>query len=112
LASASQAWTAGACLPGGNFPADGFDALVEQLQTAHGWLDRNTAQRLVRHYGTRAKDVLGGCAGVADAGAVAFGFGLREAEVRYLVENEWARQQMTSCSGARNSGIRFQCNPS
>jgi glycerol-3-phosphate dehydrogenase len=106
LGKRQPAWTAGACLPGGNFPADGFDALVEQLQTAHGWLDRNTAQRLVRHYGTRAKDVLGGCAGVADAGAD-FGFGLREAEVRYLVENEWARSAQDILFRRTKLGIRF-----
>jgi glycerol-3-phosphate dehydrogenase len=99
-------WTSGAPLPGGDFPVDGFEALVGQLRKAHGWLDERTAHRLVRHYGTRAKDVLAGCSREADAGR-SFGHGLSEAEVRYLIEQEWARTADDILFRRTKLGIRF-----
>jgi glycerol-3-phosphate dehydrogenase len=99
-------WTSGAPLPGGDFPVDGFEALAGQLRKAHGWLDERTAHRLVRHYGTRAKDVLAGCSREADAGR-SFGHGLTEAEVRYLIEQEWARTADDILFRRTKLGIRF-----
>jgi glycerol-3-phosphate dehydrogenase len=47
-------------------------------------------ERMSRAYGTRLKDLLGDAAGLADLGRH-FGAGLYEAEVRWLVEREFAR---------------------
>ncbi|MEQ8605207.1 MAG: glycerol-3-phosphate dehydrogenase [Marivibrio sp.] len=83
-------WTAGAPLPGGAFPVDGVDALIDQLRGEHPYLAPDQARRLVRAYGLDAFAMLGEVESAADLGRD-FGAGLREAEVRWLVRREWAR---------------------
>ncbi|RUT99661.1 glycerol-3-phosphate dehydrogenase [Mesorhizobium sp. USDA-HM6] len=89
LGKRGKPWTANAPLPGGDFPATGFDAQVARLKNAYPFLDQRLARRLTRLYGTRAEKVLGLAKSNADLGRN-FGADLYEAEVRYLVENEWA----------------------
>lgn len=89
LGRKGKPWTASAALPGGDFPAKGFDAQVKKLKDAYPFLDFVHARRLTRLYGTRAKTVLGLAKSNADLGRN-FGADLYEAEVRYLAENEWA----------------------
>ncbi|TIM89831.1 glycerol-3-phosphate dehydrogenase [Mesorhizobium sp.] len=89
LGKRGKPWTANAPLPGGDFPASGFDAEVAKLKTAYPFLDARLARRLSRLYGTRARMLLGLARSNADLGRN-FGADLYEAEVRYLVQNEWA----------------------
>ncbi|MEQ9042145.1 MAG: glycerol-3-phosphate dehydrogenase [Silicimonas sp.] len=91
LADLKPAWTAGVPLPGGDFPVGDVSRLVEDLKTAHPFLTDFWAKRLVRAYGTEATEVLGGA---ADAGVLgeAFGATLTEAEVRWLMQKEYARR--------------------
>ncbi|MDX8464500.1 glycerol-3-phosphate dehydrogenase [Mesorhizobium sp. VK23B] len=89
LGKRGKPWTANAPLPGGDFPATGFDAQVSKLKNAYPFLDQRLARRLTRLYGTRADKLLGLAKSNADLGRN-FGADLYEAEVRYLVENEWA----------------------
>lgn len=89
--AARAAWTTSGALPGGDFPVRGFDALVDELATTHPWLERRTATRLARSYGTRARDILAGAKSIADLGRH-FGADLYEREVRYLMRAEWARR--------------------
>ncbi|MGK8233231.1 glycerol-3-phosphate dehydrogenase [Roseovarius sp. MS2] len=83
-------WTAGAALPGGNFPVDGFDPLTESLHRAYPFLTAAGARRLVRAYGTEAQDILGQAREAADLGPD-FGAGLTGAEVRWQMDHEYAR---------------------
>ena len=83
-------WTAGVPLPGGDFPVARFDMLVADLQDAYPFLGPVWARRLVRAYGTEATSVLGDARAVEDLGR-AFGATLTEAEVRWLMEQEYAR---------------------
>ncbi|MGT2469070.1 glycerol-3-phosphate dehydrogenase C-terminal domain-containing protein [Mesorhizobium atlanticum] len=76
-------------LPGGDFPATGFDAQVARLKKAYPFLDQRLARRFTRLYGTRAEKLLGLAKSNADLGRN-FGADLFEVEVRYLAENEWA----------------------
>ncbi|WP_181704012.1 glycerol-3-phosphate dehydrogenase [Chthonobacter albigriseus] len=85
----NRPWTSGATLPGGDFPVEGFDALVSLLQQAHPQVTPALVRRLARAYGTRARDLLGDARTDADLGRD-FGAGLTEAEIRYLVDREWA----------------------
>ena len=82
-------WTAGSTLPGGDFPADGFDDLEE---TVGRWpfLAMPHARRLVHAYGRRLERMLKGAQSMDDLGP-RFASDLTGAEVRYLVENEWAQ---------------------
>ena len=82
-------WTAGAPLPGGDFPVDGATALQAALRQDYPFLDDRWARRLVRQYGMDARAVLGVAKSVADLGR-RFGHDLTEAEVRWLVDREWA----------------------
>jgi len=83
-------WTAGAPLPGGDFPVDGVGALIDRLQAEFAFLDARTARRMVRAYGTDAHDILAGARDMADLGRD-FGAGLFEREVRWLMDREFAR---------------------
>ncbi len=89
LGKRGKSWTATAPLPGGDFPATGFDAQVAKLKAEYPFLDARLARRLTRLYGTRARSMLGIARSLGDLGRD-FGGDLYEAEVRYLVEHEWA----------------------
>lgn len=89
LGSKGKPWTVSAALPGGEFAVTGFDAEVAKLKSAYPFLEPGFARRLTRLYGTRAKTLLGAAKSEADLGHN-FGSDLYEAEVRYLVEHEWA----------------------
>jgi glycerol-3-phosphate dehydrogenase len=83
-------WTAGSTLPGGDFPVNGFYALVAEAIGRWPFLDEPHARRLVRAYGRRIETFLGQAQSMDDLGP-RFAGDLTGAEVRYLVENEWAQ---------------------
>ena len=82
-------WTAGAPLPGGDFPHDGRAALAAELRAAHPWLEAAEADRLVATWGTESRDLLAGAAARTDMGPN-FGAGLTAREVDRMMEIEWA----------------------
>jgi len=88
--SMGPAWTSGAALPGGGFPPGGAKAIADALQETAPAIDAALARRLIRTYGALAPKIFEGARASSDLGA-AFGGGLREREVRYLVDHEWAR---------------------
>lgn len=104
--AARAQWTVAGALPGGDFPIGGFETLVGEIATAHPWLERKTAARLARAYGTRAREILGDANGQADLGRH-FGAGLYEAEVRYLMRAEWARTAQDVLWRRGKLGLRF-----
>ena len=73
----------------------GFDvrkrsvAMVYQQFINYPFLSPAHANRLAHAYGTRATKLLGNARSLADLG-ISFGATLTEAEVRYLMVNEWA----------------------
>src|SRR6185437_9246399 len=83
-------WTAGSTLPGGDFPADGFHAQVAEVIGRWPFLSEPHARRLTRAYGTRVERILRSAESMDDLGS-RFAGDLSGAEVRYLVEHEWAR---------------------
>ncbi len=83
-------WTGTVPLPGGDFPRDGFDRELAALEAAYGFLPRPQLRRLLRLYGTRARTLLGDARVASDLGRD-FGAGLTEAELDYLVREEWVR---------------------
>ena len=86
----SGPWTAGAPLPGGDFPWHGAHALTQDLHARFPFLGAGTAARLVRTYGTLAAGIFEGTRSFADTGLL-FGAGLTQLEVDWLLANEWAR---------------------
>lgn len=89
LGSRGPAWTETAHLPGGNFELNNIDNMNADLKRAYPFLDEKTVLRLIRAYGTIAHEILKGANSHEDLGQD-FGAGLREREVRYLREKEWA----------------------
>lgn len=86
---ATAAWTARVALPGGDFPHDGVAALTAKLRAHYPFLTDYWAGRMIRAYGTEAFTLLGG-AGSAEALGQDFGATLTEAEVRWLMTQEYA----------------------
>lgn len=83
-------WTAHAPLPGGEIANADFVGFLEGLKAIHPWMPRALLTHYARTYGARTDRVVGGATSVAGLGRH-FGAQLYEAEVRYLVANEWAQ---------------------
>lgn len=89
LGKRGPSWTADTPLPGGDFGIHGFASEVGALRVDYPFLDEKHARRLFRLYGTRARKLLGNAKSERDLGRN-FGADLFEAEMRYLIENEFA----------------------
>ncbi|MBY5838444.1 glycerol-3-phosphate dehydrogenase (plasmid) [Rhizobium leguminosarum] len=99
-------WTAKSHLPGGDFPVRGYEAQVDKLKRRYSFLADRHARRLVRRYGTKAELLLGDARGIDDLGRL-FGGDLYEAEVTYLVEQEWARHAEDVLWRRTKDGLRL-----
>lgn len=80
-------WTADAPLPGADFKD--FDLLMEDVRARWPFLAADVAERMARAYGRRMTMVLGEADNMAALGAN-YGYGLTDAEIDYLVREEWA----------------------
>ncbi|HEX3441759.1 MAG TPA: glycerol-3-phosphate dehydrogenase [Pseudolabrys sp.] len=83
------AWTAGSALPGGEFKPEDFYNVVAETISRWPFLSEPHARRLIRAYGLRVAQILGDARSMDDLGE-RFTDDLTGAELRYLVENEWA----------------------
>jgi glycerol-3-phosphate dehydrogenase len=84
-------WTGTAPLPGGDIENANFDTLLNEIHTRAPFLGDDLALRLGRAYGTRIWKILKNARTLADLGEN-FGGGLTEAEIDYLIDNEWAEE--------------------
>ncbi|MEK0428046.1 MAG: hypothetical protein RL001_573, partial [Pseudomonadota bacterium] len=97
LGNHQGAWTADACLPGGdlfgstpqNRSVLEFDAYVHGLQKQYAWLAPKVISRYARAYGTRIHQLLDGRGSLEDMGEP-LAAGLYAAELEYLMNFEWA----------------------
>ncbi|RVJ00268.1 glycerol-3-phosphate dehydrogenase [Sinorhizobium meliloti] len=99
-------WSAVSHLPGGDFPAAGYDDEVAKLRTRYPFLTASHARRLVRLYGTRAAQLLGNAASEADLGKH-FGADLYAAEVDWLIVQEWALRAEDVLWRRTKLGLKF-----
>lgn len=99
-------WTAVSHLPGGDFPAAGYDDEVAKLRMRYPFLAASHARRLVRLYGTRAAQLLGNAASEADLGKH-FGADLYAAEVDWLIGREWALRAEDVLWRRTKLGLKF-----
>ena len=87
----APAWTGkDAPLPGGDIANANFDGFLRELQRRYPWLPSQLARRYARAYGTRTEVFLAGAKQLEDLGEH-LGGGVYAAELRYLMEHEWAR---------------------
>ncbi len=97
LGNRHGAWTANACLPGGDLfgPAPGpravreFDSWAAGVNARYAFLSPALVRRYARAYGTRIHQMLQGCRSLADLGP-AIVPGLYAAEADYLIRHEFA----------------------
>ncbi len=99
LGDRRRAWTEHAHLPGGDLrdwigapqrPDTDFQRLLVAIGQRHPWLPPSLARRLARAYGARVERVLHGAESLGDLGPE-IAPGLHQAELEYLVREEWAR---------------------
>ena len=89
LVGGGAPWTDDAPLPGGDFKVKERDQLVANLQADFPFLDERWALRLIKGYGTEARLILDDATSAADLGQD-FGATLTEAEVKWLMDREYA----------------------
>jgi glycerol-3-phosphate dehydrogenase len=82
-------WTAKSSLPGGEFSPDAFDSQTDEAVRRWPFLSRLNARRMLHAYGLRMERILKNARSMDELGQSIAG-DLSEAEVRYMVENEWA----------------------
>jgi glycerol-3-phosphate dehydrogenase len=90
LNSSNQEWTDKSALPGGDLARLDFAAFAEGVHKRWPFLPIATAQRMAHAYGTRVGKILGKARAMLDLGEH-YGAGLTQAEIDYLIANEWAR---------------------
>ena len=100
-------WTAGVPLAGGDFPVDGVAELQSRIAAAYPFLSAGAVLRLLRTYGTEVFDVYGEARAFADLGQD-FGGGLFEAEVRWLLEKEFAYDAVDIVWRRTKCGLRME----
>jgi glycerol-3-phosphate dehydrogenase len=99
-------WTAKRALPGGDFAYDGIADLGRSLASSYPFLAEAHLQRLVRTYGTRTVEMIKGARRREDLGR-RFGDDLTEAEVSYLMAEEWAETAADVLWRRTKLGLRF-----
>ena len=77
-------------LPGGDMAGGDFDAFYQKLEVAFPRVDKTQLRRMALAYGTNIYHILGPSEGARDQG-LDFGCGLYQAEVDYLIDEEWAQ---------------------
>lgn len=99
-------WTATAPLPGGDMEDGDFDRFLRALRGKYLWLEAAIVYRLARAYGTRAELILGKARGACDLGAD-FGAGLFQAEIDYLIGQEFALTATDIMWGRSKRGLHL-----
>ncbi|NIY77649.1 glycerol-3-phosphate dehydrogenase [Thalassospira sp. HF15] len=89
LGNDAKDWTANAVLPGGDMPDGDFDAFLAKAKATYDWLPNALLYRLVRSYGTAINWIIGTAQSLDDLGTEVAPQ-LYEAELHYLMANEWA----------------------
>lgn len=99
-------WTRGGILPGGDIRNADFQSFIQDSKVAYSWIPRPLLIHYGRHYGSLINKIVGDSMGVEGLG-VHFGSNLYEAEVRYLVENEWAMTPEDILTRRTKEGLRL-----
>jgi glycerol-3-phosphate dehydrogenase len=99
-------WTRSATLPGGDIPDADYVQFLDSLRQKYAWLPRSLLDHYGRLYGTITGQIIGQVQSLKGLGQY-FGANLYEAEVRYLVENEWAQTAEDILSRRTKEGLRL-----
>jgi glycerol-3-phosphate dehydrogenase len=103
---AGSSWTGEAPLPGGECGIDGVASAKSELVGRCPWFDAGTRDRIFHAYGSLVSAWLGEAQSLAELGQH-FGHGLTQAEVDYLVAQEWAESAEDILWRRTKLGLRF-----
>lgn len=84
-------WTRTAVLPGGEIADADFETFLQSMKSRYNWLPQHLCKHYARLYGARMPQLLGEATSLEELG-LHFGGLFYEAEARYLIEKEWAKQ--------------------
>ena len=101
-----DAWTTRAPMPGGDFPINFAEPLIDLLLKSYAFLNEKWATRLMRAYGTDAEIMLSDAKSLDDLGQD-FGATLFEREVRWLMEHEFAKRAQDVVWRRSKLGLRM-----
>lgn len=99
-------WTRGAFLPGGDIRNADFQSFMQDSKAVYSWMPRSLLTHYGRHYGSLIEKIVGSATSVEGLG-LHFGSNLYEAEVRYLIENEWAMTPEDVLTRRTKEGLRM-----
>lgn len=83
-------WTSAEVLPGGDMPYADFSLFLQSRRERYPWLPMEMLKRYAHAYGTRMDDILEGKSSLVGLGQH-FGEDVHEAEIAYLIAQEWAQ---------------------
>ena len=107
--SMQKPWTAGKPLPGGDFDMINKKFLIQKLSEKYRFLDDKWCRRLINCYGTFSEAILENSATKEDLG-LDFGHSLTEAEVIWLINNEFASCAEDILWRRTKLGLKFSRN--
>jgi len=87
-------------------PDTDFERLLTAIQHRHAWLPATLAHRLARAYGGRIDRVLGSAQALTDLGTEVAP-GLYEAELNYLIAEEWVLDAEDALWRRSKLGLHF-----
>ncbi|MDB1145278.1 MAG: glycerol-3-phosphate dehydrogenase [Alcaligenaceae bacterium] len=102
----TSSWTGTKPLPGGDLPILPPENYVEDLCERYPAITKELMTRYVHTYGSLTETFLHGVTSIKDMGTH-FGHGLYEAEVRYLMKEEWAKTPEDILWRRTKLGIHF-----
>ena len=85
----NSGWTKRVPLPGGDIENADFTAFFDRISKSYPFVPTEVLRRYARQYGTRVHNLLDGIEHIKGLGRD-FGGGLYEAEIFYLIQNEFA----------------------
>lgn len=106
LGTDTKPWTAGACLPGGNFAFDGVKKLQAELGLKLPFLNSFTIRRYIRQYGTEAMEIFSNINSREDLGTE-FGHEVYSVEIDWAIANEWVHSAEDFLWRRSKMGLRF-----
>ena len=90
LGERGESWTENSRLPGGDIKVATLSEFEAKLKSKYSFFTNELIRRLARSYGEISFDIFGDADSLDSLGEN-FGAGLYEAEVKYLINKEWAR---------------------